>query len=261
MQIEDILKYSHQLIAYFHNDEPLKFNGFFVEYHNNYYFVTVNHGVAPDLKETDKICFILHANSIGIATRIIPIKNWQFIDFYEQNEKQEKYSIPRCKREEREDFAFFGVNIEEMGKSVEMLPFRLQDADDASCHNKTVYPITLPEDIALPTKDKKYFVVGKLLHNINPACKKYDILSFEGMEYIGDFEGIHEFKIKQITDYKHCSGLSGSPVFDEDMNFVGMAIRYREEDNVLRVYPASDIKYYLHNDCTILPEEQDYYNK
>lgn len=261
MQIDNILKYSQQLIAYFPDDNPLCFNGFFVKCHNYYYFVTVNHGVAPDLKKANKICLVLHANSIGIATRTIRLIKWQFIDFYEQTEKQNTYSIPRCIMENREDFAFFGVNKEEIEKSVETLPFRLQEAEDASCHNKKVSSIILPENINHPTKYKKYFVVGKLLSDVNSVLKRYDILSFENMEYIGDFEGIHEFKIMQSTNYEHCSGLSGSPVFDEDANFVGMALRYREEDNVLRVYPASDIKYYLHNDYTISPEEQEYYNK
>jgi len=258
MQIDDIIKYSQQLIAHFPDGKQLGFNGFFVRCREYFYFVTVNHGVAPDLRQADNIYLILHANSMGLNTRALHIKNWQFVDFYEFP-CNNGYTLPRLMDTDRLDLAFYGVQKETLENSIEKLPFFLDDADSAICHKKKFDYITLTQNSISPTRDKKYYVAGKIYREITMVRARYDVLYFSDMEYIGDFEGLYEFRIQLFPD--NCNGLSGSPVFDEDKNFVGMAVRYRENDNVLRVFPANDIAYYLYNDCTPSPEEIECYKQ
>lgn len=73
-------------------------------------------------------------------------------------------------------------------------------------------------------------------------CKTY---FYEDMTFIGDWEGLWEFHINQQSTIDDWAGLSGSPVFNEDENIIGMALRYREEDNALRVLPANELTKHL----------------
>lgn len=55
MQKEDILKYSQQFIANFKYDEPRLFNDFFMRNKWYIYLITVNHGLAIDFDQAEKI--------------------------------------------------------------------------------------------------------------------------------------------------------------------------------------------------------------
>ena len=249
MVIEDIIKYSQQIIAYTSKTEYNIANGFFVRYNGYPYFLTANHAVAPDLMQLDKICFILHANATGLATRAIKVEKWQYIDLYKVPDDAGKFVFPCF--DERIDFAFCSVNRENFKKSVVCLNHRLKDADDASCHNKSFECINLPQPNIQPSVDREYYVAGKILNPIGAVMWEYKPYFYSNMKYIGQCDGdkLYEFKVFQIATNAELEGLSGSPVFDKDKNLIGMAVRYRDYDNVLRVLPAEDIVSYLKNDC------------
>ena len=246
MTNDDIIKYSQQLIAEFSNRTALYFNGFFLKYKDYIYFITVSHGVTPDMEQSKGVFLVLNANDIGISTRVVQIRQWHFIDLYEINANLHKFEFPTLS--ERVDFAFCEVDKGKFEKEIEQLPFMLNNAESPSCHHISFNLVKLPERVSLPAQSHKYYVAGKKLRYINEARRECYVLYYYDMEYIGDYEGIHEFKIMQQTDGYTCEGLSGSPVFDENECLVGMALRYRAEDNVLRVFSVDDIIYYLKND-------------
>lgn len=247
MTNDGIIKYSQQLIAEFSNRKPLYFNGFFVKYEDYIYFISVSHGVTPDMEQSTGVYLILNANAIGISTRVVNIHQWHFVDLYDFNANLHRFEFPTlC---ERVDFTFCEVNKGTFEKAIGQLPFLLNNAESPSCHHINLNLVKLLERATLPTEDHKYFVAGRKLRYIDDSRAESYMLYFYDMEYIGDYEGLHEFKIMQQTDGDICEGLSGSPVFDENECFIGMALRYRKEDNVLRVFSVDDIVYYLKNNA------------
>lgn len=242
MEIDDILKYSQQFIAFFKDDRPKLFNGFFLQSKWYTYLITVNHGMAIDFNQADKIYFVLHANSEGLSTRAVEIKTWHFIDLFKFPEEGVfEFPFP----DERVDFAYCIVDKKDFEGSLKILPFIIQGADPSSCRRRTIHPILFPEKDIVPSECKKYYLAGKIMAFVNDAnvvCRTY---FYGDMNYMREWDGLYEFHINQPSSIDDWAGLSGSPVFDEDENFMGMALRYREEDNVLRVLPACEIADYL----------------
>ncbi len=257
MEENDILKYSQQIIAYLTETDYNIANGFFVRYNGYPYFITVNHATAPDLKQLDTICLVLHINATGLATRAIKIDRWQYIDLYKFHDNVEKFALPYF--DERIDLAFCSANKEDFEKSVVELDHRLVYADSSSCHHKSFAYIQLPSLNMQPTTEGEYYMAGKILFKKGTVMWEYKSYFYSGMKYLGQEERDHlyEFQIPQPANIEDFEGLSGTPILDADMNFIGIAIKYRDYDNVLRVLPAEDIVDFLKNDCSPSLEETD----
>lgn len=250
MKESEIIKYSQQIVLYKSPQDYLIANGFFVEYEHFPYFITVNHAIEPQIHYEGDVHLILHANGKELNTRTIKLDKWQFIDLYafpKTDNKVDKFSLPYF--DIREDFAFCQVQKTIQDPAISTLPYHIQDAAPATCHNKHLDFIRLPEQLAKPTKDKYYHIAGKILQQrARDILWKYNTYFYTNMKYIGDFEGLYQFQSYQSATLEDWKGLSGSPVFDDELKLVGVAVRYNEEDNILLVFPAEDIAWYLRND-------------
>jgi len=203
MQKEDILKYSQQFIAYFKHNEPRLFNGFLMRNKWYIYLITVNHGLAIDFDQAEKIYLILHANSEGLSTRAFEIETWHFVNLLKFPDES-GLAFPYV--DERVDFAYCIVDNKVFEASIEILPFILQDAESSFCHQRTIYPIAFPPEAIVPSKCKKYYLAGKIMNFVNDAyveCKTY---FYEDMTFIGDWEGLWEFHINQQSTIDDWAG-------------------------------------------------------
>lgn len=253
MNKEDIIKYSQQIVLYKSPKEYLIANGFFVRYDSYFYFITVNHAIEPNFYYEGDAHLILHIKGEGLTTKTIRIANWHFIDLYKLPDDGEKYFFPRFER--REDFAFCSIIKENMKENINTLPYLLSKAAPTSCHHKKFACIQLPKQLTVPDSKKKYHVAGMILKQPNEVRWTYIEDYYDMIYYNTVCDNIYEFKIQQPTTEERMKGLSGSPVFDEDLNFVGMSIRYDTETNKLTVLSAVDIAYYLKNDGISMQEE------
>ena len=261
MEQRDIIKYSHQIVLRKSSKDFLIANGFFVKYETYPYFVTVNHAVEPNLCDEGEAHLVLHANGMELNTRTIKLNKWQFVNLYsfpQTGTNVNTFSFPRF--EKREDFAFCQAQITELQHAVSELPYRIQGAASASCHNTHIEFINLPEQLTKPCKDKKFHIAGKILLQSTSLIWEYKSYFYTNMKYVGDFEGLYQFQSFQSATMDDWKGLSGSPVFDDELKLVGMAMRYNEADNILLVYPAEDIAWQLRNDCIPTPAEIEFYN-
>ena len=261
MSQEDIIKYSQQIVLYKSQQDYLVANGFFVVYEIYPYFVTVNHAIEPERHYEGDTHLVLHANGKELNTRTFKLTKWQFIDLYSfpKNDRKENiFSFPYL--DKREDFAFCQAQKEELQSTISELPYRIMDADPASCHHKHFDFIQMPTQITKPIIDGHYHIAGKILTESTGPMWEYKSYFYTNMKYIGSFEGLYQFQSSQSATLDDWKGLSGSPVFDDDLKLVGMAVRYNDYDNILLVFPADDIAWYLRNDCIPTPEGMEYYN-
>ena len=246
----DIIKYSNQIIAYKSNKEYNVANGFFLRVRTYLYFITANHAVTQDncldivsSIPIDSIYFILGVDGDDFETKTIQLDRWEFFDSYEFDNKF-RFSLPSLYK--REDLAICGIDIEEVKSKLIMLPFKIINSLPNTCHNKKISVIDLPLNIGYPNKNKNYYLGGKVLKKISTILAENEEHFYESIRYLNESDGYYYFHISD--DISNIDGLSGSPLFDEEIKLVGMVIRYNYNDKNLVVLPSSRIYDYIEDD-------------
>ena len=248
MQIGDILEYSQQIVAIESDNEHIIANGFFVLINETYYFVTANHAISSKSELEGETQLVLHARWEGLSTRVVTLKKWQFIDLLKIPSSNGRFAAPI--KDYREDFTFCSLSKESIKESVRVLPYFLMESSPSSCHHKSFKCIKLPQQKGEPDTQERFYMAGKILEEKDGITWEYQKYYYPEMQYTGKFDNLYEFQLNEQVDLDKMKGLSGSPVFDSKCSFVGMALRYREEDGVLLVFPAEDIFWYLNNDSS-----------
>ncbi len=239
---DELLKYSQQIIAYDSASEYYIANGFFVLYKDSYYFITAEHAIFYEYELLSNVYFVLHENGNNLNTYVKKFDKWQVVKLYLMPDDVSGFTFPI--QIGSEDFAF--CRIEKNEETIE-LPFFLSGEKFASCSNKSFEYILIKDNLTYPSSEKKYYFGGKKLEKTTSECRIYKTYFYSDMSYIGNQGDLYVFKIKDSPALDDMKGLSGSPVFDEDKEFVGIAVRYCAEYNTLLVYPAENMLYYLEN--------------
>lgn len=250
MDKNNVIKYSYQIIAYKSNGEHNVANGFFARVREFLYFITANHAVTLDNCEEivrsipiENINLILGVDGDNFETKAIQLDLWEFFDSYEFDNKF-RFSLPTLYK--REDLAVCGINLKEAKSKLVMLPFIIKNSLPSTCHNKKLSVINLPLNIGQPDEIKKYYLGGKVLKEISIILAEYEEHFYVKIKYLYECNGYYYFKI--FDDVSNIDGLSGSPLFDEEIKLVGMVIRYNYNEKILIVLPATRIYDYIEDD-------------
>lgn len=251
MKKEDVLKYSQQIISFISDEEYNVANGFFVIYNEFRYFITANHAITYDeigeSKPFEEVYLILHINGQELTTKAIKLSNWQTIDLYKFI--QTECIFPRMELDEIEDVVFCSIYPSILKGSIKELPFRLKDAQPNSCNKKEIYSIPLSDDIITPNAENNYYLAGKILQESTFCIREYVEYFYEDIKFIDKEGKFYTFKMPTHISMENIRGLSGAPIFDGQKNCIGMAIKYRPDDDTLIVLPIEEIIFYLKNYC------------
>lgn len=254
MKKEDLLKYSFQIIAYLSNKEYNIANGFLVMIDNIICFVTAAHSVVVDdistSKSLNEVYLMLHVDGEKLTTKALKLENWLFIDLMSASSKQFSYNLSDyAEIGRKEDFAYCIIESNNIKEMVAELSFKLKAAEPNTCHSKKVSYIDICNNLTIPESSKKYYMAGRILKEASRLLiKEYEEYFYSEMDFIGvDDDGYYKFRLSEQVSIDCMEGLSGTPIFDNDKKFVGMAVRFVPNENIVRAFPAETILYYLNN--------------
>lgn len=254
MKKEDLLKYSFQIIAYLSKKEYNIANGFLVMIDNIVCLVTAAHSVVDDdistSKPLDKVYLMLHVDGNEFKTKVLELKNWQFFDLIAVPKEQLSYNLSDYMEiAKKEDLAYCIIESNKIKDMVAELSFKLKGAEPNTCHSRKVSYIDICNNLTMPESNKKYYMAGRILKEASRLLiKEYEEYFYREMEFIGmDDDGYYKFRLSEQVSIDCMAGLSGTPIFDNDKKFVGMAVRFVPNENIVRAFPAETILYYLNN--------------
>ena len=244
-------------------DNPVAFgSGFIADYHNEKFFVTADHTIHIDDYQGEKeertgkdyniAVFNFYTDPTNfLSTIITPLGGFHYMEQFNLDKPEElprPVDITVCKMNE------INFKYPFLSDEVSFVNGELIKVGEAKLHIKE-------NCFVEPDKSKKYFIFGKvrvkLIDNIRMYWENTIKESIKFISYSGDFLLFNtELLIEVKEDWE---GLSGSPVFNEDGECVGVLCDVLEYSHSIWVMPISKVKMLL--DIAVQQEEISNHNK
>ncbi len=234
-------------------EKPIGFgSGFMVEYNQKVFFVTADHVVHPDDYDcnertgTDYVVSIFNnvrPETDFLSTIVTPLGGFYYMDRFDlkkPDDALELFDVSVCIMKEKHfQYRFLTDEV------------RFNDFTVNAGEPKFRIPSEL---FAEPSKDKMYFVYGKIRTELKGIIlHRLDTLK-EELKYIdkvGDYYLLNTPDV--ISDYEDWAGLSGSPVLNDTGECIGVLCAVTKNTNSIWVMPISMVKMLM--DIAINQEE------